>query len=290
MHRRTTATILALVATLLTAACGAAGSAGAGQGSGQIPITPGQEPTQMAAIETPIMAVTVPPTEGIAPQPSATQTGDSEMSDPQQERAITAARRQLAQTVTNVDDAVIVSVTAQEWPDSALGCPQPGMMYQQVITPGYLVVLKTAGKLHHVHTDSSGRAVVCERAADLPRAAKPAPLLTVTRSGGLAGHTSTLVVRRDGSTELRDKGAGPRGTTPGKLLPTQLGQLKEALGSREWKTVSIKDEQSHADGYQYEIRGGGVEVTTHDGVENPQIVDVILMQISSHWSNSTRSR
>ncbi len=290
MHRRTTAATLALVATLVTASCGAAGSDGTGQGSGQIPITPGQEPNQSSAIETPIMAATVRPTEDIAPQPGVTQTGDTAMNDPQQERAITAARRQLAQTVPNVDAAVIVSVTAQEWPDSALGCPQPGMMYQQVITPGYLVVLKSAGKLHHVHTDSSGRAVVCERAADLPRATKQAPLLTVTRSGGLAGRTSTLVVRRDGTTELREEGAGPKDTTTGRLLPTELNELKEALRSREWKTVSIKDEQSHADGYQYEIRGGGVEVTTHDGVENPQIVDVILMQISSHWSNSTRSR
>ncbi len=290
MHRRTTAAILVLVASLVTAACGAAGNDGTGQGSGQIPITPGQEPTQGSALETPVMAATVPPTEGIAPQPSATQPGDSEMSDPQQERAITAARRQLAQTVTNANDVVIVSVTAEEWPDSALGCPQPGMMYQQVITPGYLVVLKTAGKLHSVHTDTSGRAVVCARAADTSRAPNQAPLLTVTRSGGLAGNASTLVVRKDGSTELRDEGAGPNGTTTGRLLPTQLRQLKEALGSREWKTVSIKNEQSHADGYQYEIRGGGIELTTQDGIENPQIVDVILMQISSHWSNSTGSR
>ncbi len=290
MHRHTTAAILALVATLLTAACGAADSDSTGQGSGQISITPGQEPTHSPTLETPVMAATVTPTEDIAPQAGATQTGDTAMSDPQKERAITAARRELAQTVTDAGDAVLVSITAREWPDSALGCPQPGMMYQQVITPGYLVVLKAAGKLHHVHTDSSGRAVVCERAADPPRAAEQAPLLTVTRSGGLAGHTSTLVVRRDGSTELRDEHAGPRGTTTGRLLPTQLSQLKEAIGSREWKTVSIKDEQSHADGYQYEIRGGGVEVTTHDGVENPQIVNVILMQISSHWSNSTRSR
>ena len=290
MHSRTSAAILALVASLLTAACGAAGNDGIGQGSGQTPITPGPEPTQQPAIETPIIAVTFPPTVGIAPQPRATQTGVPEMSDPQQERAITAARRQLAQMVTNADDAAIISVTAREWPDSALGCPQPGMMYQQVITPGYLVVLKTAGKVHQVHTDTSGRAVVCERAADLPQATKQAPLLTVTRSGGLAGRTSTLAVRLDGTTESREEGAGPRDATTGRLLPTELSALKKALGSREWKTVSNKDEPPHADGYQYQIEGGGVEVTTHDGVENPQIVDVILTQISSHWSNSTRSR
>ncbi|MDQ3328852.1 MAG: hypothetical protein M3506_10065, partial [Chloroflexota bacterium] len=61
------------------------------------------------------------------------------MNDPEQNRAVEAARRVLAQAaITDAEDAVVVSITAQEWPDSALGCPEPGMMYQQVITPGYL--------------------------------------------------------------------------------------------------------------------------------------------------------
>ena len=40
----------------------------------------------------------------------------------------------------------IIQATAQEWPDASLGCPQPGMMYAQVITPGYQIILEAAGR------------------------------------------------------------------------------------------------------------------------------------------------
>ena len=40
----------------------------------------------------------------------------------------------------------VIQATAQEWPDASLGCPQPGMMYAQVITPGYQIILEAAGR------------------------------------------------------------------------------------------------------------------------------------------------
>jgi hypothetical protein len=52
-------------------------------------------------------------------------------------------------------------VERREWPDASLGCPQPGMMYAQVITPGYLVVVAGASKQLEYHTDTRGRAVFC---------------------------------------------------------------------------------------------------------------------------------
>jgi hypothetical protein len=35
----------------------------------------------------------------------------------------------------------VVRVEERQWPDASLGCPQPGQMYAQVITPGYLLVI-----------------------------------------------------------------------------------------------------------------------------------------------------
>ena len=43
-----------------------------------------------------------------------------------------------------------------EWPDASLGCPQPGMMYAQVITPGYRIVLEVNGKSYEYHTGGAG--------------------------------------------------------------------------------------------------------------------------------------
>ena len=54
-------------------------------------------------------------------------------------------------------------VEAVEWNDASLGCPQPGMMYAQVITPGFRVVATVNGQRKQVHTDRAGRAVVCDR-------------------------------------------------------------------------------------------------------------------------------
>lgn len=44
------------------------------------------------------------------------------------------------------------TVESVEWPDASLGCPRPGMMYAQVITPGYRIVLEADGKRYEYHT------------------------------------------------------------------------------------------------------------------------------------------
>jgi hypothetical protein len=52
---------------------------------------------------------------------------------------------------------------AQDWPDSALGCPAPGMAYSQVVTPGFKLTYSDGAKTYEVHTDQSGnRAVLCQ--------------------------------------------------------------------------------------------------------------------------------
>jgi hypothetical protein len=56
----------------------------------------------------------------------------------------------------------LVEVEQVEWPDASLGCPQPGMMYAQVITPGYRIVLEAGGQAYEVHTDTDSSVVLCE--------------------------------------------------------------------------------------------------------------------------------
>lgn len=60
-------------------------------------------------------------------------------------------------------DITVQSVEAVEWPDSALGCPQPDMIYAAVITPGYKVLLEAQGTTYAIHTDSrpEGEKIVC---------------------------------------------------------------------------------------------------------------------------------
>jgi hypothetical protein len=76
--------------------------------------------------------------------------------------AIGLARETLARELGVEAGAFAVQkVEAVEWRDSSLGCPEKGMMYAQVIVPGYRVVLEHGGRAHHVHI-GGGRAIRCE--------------------------------------------------------------------------------------------------------------------------------
>lgn len=57
----------------------------------------------------------------------------------------------------------VVRTEAVDWPSTALGCPEPGMVYAQVITPGYRVVLEHGGRQYTYHTDRRQRFVLCTR-------------------------------------------------------------------------------------------------------------------------------
>ena len=53
--------------------------------------------------------------------------------------------------------AITVTVVEPiDWPDASLGCPQPGMMYAQVVTPGYRIVLEVDGKSYEYHIGGGG--------------------------------------------------------------------------------------------------------------------------------------
>lgn len=67
------------------------------------------------------------------------------------------ARRALVKPET----ITVVSATEQQWSDGAMGCPQPGQMYTQMIVPGYRVVLQAAGNKYSYHSDRRGNFVVC---------------------------------------------------------------------------------------------------------------------------------
>jgi hypothetical protein len=79
---------------------------------------------------------------------------------------IQAAREALAQQIGVPAESVEVrSVAAVNWPDTSLGCAEPDMMYAQVITPGFLMLLDAGGRVHEVHSDLH-RVVICDKALD----------------------------------------------------------------------------------------------------------------------------
>jgi len=55
----------------------------------------------------------------------------------------------------------VIAMESRDWPDSSLGCPQPAMLYAQVITPGYQVLVEVSGERIEYHTDELGTVVRC---------------------------------------------------------------------------------------------------------------------------------
>ena len=77
---------------------------------------------------------------------------------------IDSAARKLLADELDVDegDFRLVSSEGVGWPDASMGCPQEGMMYAQVITPGYKLVFDHAGTSQAVHTNFDGsHMVIC---------------------------------------------------------------------------------------------------------------------------------
>jgi hypothetical protein len=82
--------------------------------------------------------------------------------------AAIAATTVAQQTGSDVDAVVIRSVEAIDFGDSSLGCPQPGMAYLQVITPGYKIIAEAIGKTFDVRV-AGARGLICD-----PRAVREA--------------------------------------------------------------------------------------------------------------------
>src|SRR4029453_5516856 len=122
-------------------------------------------------IETPVPTPTaasvptaVPSLPTAAPSPFATPTMNAQptaesgnvITDPTLVKLIADAKADLAQSANvAVNDIKVKSAEPVEWSDSSLGCPQPGMMYAQVITPGYLIVLDANGNEYEYHASTA---------------------------------------------------------------------------------------------------------------------------------------
>jgi hypothetical protein len=97
------------------------------------------------------------------PYPAATEAspaaGGQETADT---ALINLAKKDLAQRLSaTVDQITVVSSTYMDWPDASLGCPQKGLVYAQVITPGYRIVLEQGQKQYDYHTSLAEAVVLC---------------------------------------------------------------------------------------------------------------------------------
>ncbi|MBC7224391.1 MAG: hypothetical protein H5T59_09000 [Anaerolineae bacterium] len=116
----------------------------------------------------PTTAPTAPsptPTKAQAPTEELVATPVAAPEKPGRQQAVQVCVRALAEELGLPEgDIQVLEVEPMEWPDTSLGCPEPGMMYAQVITPGFRVRLRAGEKTYVFHTDGL-RAVTCGASA-----------------------------------------------------------------------------------------------------------------------------
>lgn len=98
-----------------------------------------------------------PPTApGAAASPSAQVSVP-----PGAEQAVARARADAASR-TGIESSrwQPVEVAARQWPDGGLGCPGPGQVYAQVVSPGYLIRLQSGRRVLEYHSGPA-RVVYC---------------------------------------------------------------------------------------------------------------------------------
>ncbi len=170
------ATIMLIAALAISAGCAGSGADQhpyAGEQTGEtVLLTPPTVQRTEEAAPTSLPATQTPTRAPALPGPMATQTPTAvpEAPDstptPVPAQAVPLVALALDDLKTRLgpasEEVVVTAVESVEWRDASLGCPQPGMLYAQVITPGYRIVLAAAGREYVYHTDRGQKVVLCE--------------------------------------------------------------------------------------------------------------------------------
>lgn len=108
------------------------------------------------------VAETAPTTSAPAPQSTTTTTiGDLEMPADNDEVEGAALADLASRLGVTPEEISVVRVRQVDWPDASLGCPEEGMAYAQVVTPGFQVLLQVDGRVFDYHAGSEGEVFLC---------------------------------------------------------------------------------------------------------------------------------
>jgi hypothetical protein len=117
------------------------------------PSTPGPPSTPPPSPSQP--PPTTPPSFSVQPSAPLSTTPRSTMPgtpiDPTLPHVVAAVDDLAGRLGIEPGAVTVVDARNVTWPDSSLGCPEPGMMYTQVLVDGVLVVLEAGGRQYEYH-------------------------------------------------------------------------------------------------------------------------------------------
>lgn len=75
---------------------------------------------------------------------------------------VTAVLDLIDQLGVPAESVAVESIEAVTWPDTSLGCPQPGVDYAQVAIDGSRITLRAGDETYTYHTDGDSRYLLCQ--------------------------------------------------------------------------------------------------------------------------------
>lgn len=112
------------------------------------------------------------PPDSTLPDPTITQASSSGGATDREQAPDGMLRPVLedaaARTGVDPSEVEVVESEFKDWPDGALGCPVPGMLYTQVVTAGYRIVVEAGGERLDYRMDRRGAFRLCESPPQIP--------------------------------------------------------------------------------------------------------------------------
>lgn len=118
---------------------------------------------EMSAPRSALTPLPIRPGPVLTPESVVTVTQPIE---PGLESFVDSAKTDLAARLSIEHEAVkVVSAQSVVWPDRSLGCPQPGMIYPQVLADGYRIELQVNNRIYAYHGGEGRGPFLCENSS-----------------------------------------------------------------------------------------------------------------------------
>lgn len=123
-------------------------------------------PSDKAAVPSPLATVApiTPPESAPGKDKNQMSATPNPTSPPTEMAEVTQAKQDLAKRLSGSPDQIeLVNFTPVTWPDGSLGCPEPGMMYTQMLVEGYRIQLRSGGRVYEYHGGGTRVPFLCAK-------------------------------------------------------------------------------------------------------------------------------
>lgn len=125
------------------------------------------EPTLQSGNNKPVVGTGTVPATSLSPTAEQREGTDVHIfptpSDPEMQQKVALAKADLARRLSILEDQIeLIGAIRVDWPDSSLGCPEPGGEYLHVWVVGELVRLQANGLEYEYHSGPNRSPFLCQ--------------------------------------------------------------------------------------------------------------------------------